>query len=158
MKYRLCFFFLCIETIVIVFLLIIVFSKPKNEYSMEINYFSPNSVLLYNDNIWSNISLTDNGDLDSVSINDYKGRMISVVYSEIGIVSYVISDDKKEYKIESFFPRNFPSDMIFGKTKLDNEIINEDEDDYFYRNESYNKINKHYKLNYNITPFFFDIE
>jgi hypothetical protein len=156
MKYKLFVFSICIETVLIVVLLIIIFSQSNNGYSIEINYFEPNSILIHNDNLWSNISLTDNGDLHSVSINDYKGRIISVYYSEIGIVSYVISDDENNYKIESVFPQNLPLDMVIGKNKSNDELINENE--YFYRKERYKHINKQYRVNYSINPYFFDVE
>jgi hypothetical protein len=155
MKLRLFLLTIGIETTVIIILLFLIFSQK--EFTVIIDDSSSmfsHSVTINNDDLYSEISLTEKGELNSVTVGDKKGRVISVFYSEIGIVSYVILDNETNYRMQTQFPYNFSSDMVLGEYwQNDNE-----EQEYFVRQEFYKNSNKQYKVNYNKAPYFFDLE
>lgn len=155
MRLKMLLFVIVFETIVIT---IFISSKLlKQEFSFIVNDPLPHSVRIYNSNLWAEISLSDDGQLNTVSVADGIGRAVHVSYSDIGIVSYVITDTKTDYKIANLFPNNFSDDMVIGKNNdMEKTSINDNE--YFSRYERYKSNEKSYKINYKVSPFFFDIQ
>jgi hypothetical protein len=120
MKLKICIFIIAVETVAVIIFSLSMFSKQ--EFSFVINDPLPHSVMIYNSNLWAEISLTDEGQLAAVSAVDTIGRTVHVSYSDIGITSYVITDTKTNYKVEKLFTDNFSADMVIGKNNSLEEI------------------------------------
>lgn len=146
-KYSLLFSILLINFVCLFFLYLFLV-KPSND---------KNKYLYYNSNLWYEISLSKNKNLESVAINDYKGRAIFIYFSELGVASFSIIDDKSNYKIENIFYSNFTNEMYINKNRYDN-MLSLEEQKIIYRNERYNNIEKEYNVNYALFPYIFFID
>ena len=125
-------------------------------YSFFIKSLKDSNEHINHNNIWYEILLNKNNDLESVVINDYKGRSIFVCFSELGICSFSIIDNKSNYKIENIFYPNFTNDMYINKHGFDTK--SSEEQKIFYRRERFNNIEKEYNINYDLFPYFFNID
>jgi hypothetical protein len=154
MKAKLFFLIIFTESIII---LILTASSLKKEFDIFINDPTPHSLRIVNNELWAEISLSEQGELNSVSIVNGDKRIIHVTYSENGITNYVISDYKANYKIENVFYNNLSDNEIIGSIN-DIDNLNNDNAEYIVRREKYKSKEWQYRINYNETPYFFDIE
>ncbi|GMO47945.1 MAG: hypothetical protein Ta2G_03520 [Termitinemataceae bacterium] len=160
-KFICCFIISLIELVIIVVIFFgKIFLSEDKEFSLKIDKTRPHTFSVSSSNLHLYVSMADGKSLQDIFITDNRGREVSFVYSELGIVNYYVVDESCKYNMLSHFADNFvltenrilvDPDMSEPKS----EIVNIRPKSIF-REEKYNDGQKKYTIDYTTVPSFFD--